>query len=91
MPDSQYVKDNRWNDDGVAFLYLSYDNMNCGEIKQAKRNCLEEIRARDGEELSACRFKAVHRKTQILDLLFGGIGYDEQVGKLNALESVYKD
>ena len=26
MPDPKYCKDNRWNDDGKAYLYLSYDN-----------------------------------------------------------------
>lgn len=93
LPDPQYTKDNRWNDDGVAFLYLSYDNdnLNCGEIKQAQRTCFEEIRAKDGEELSVCRFKAVHRKIKILDLSLDGIDYDEQLGKLNNLESIYKN
>lgn len=93
LPNPQYVKDNRWNDDGVAFLYLAYDNdnLNCGNIKQVKRTCFEEIRAKDGEELSVCRFKAVHRRTKILDLSFDGIDYDEQVGKLNALEPIYKN
>ena len=93
LPDSEHVKDNRWNDDGIPFLYLSYDNdnKNCGEIKQAKRTCFEEIRAVDGEELSVCRFKAVHRRTKILDLSFDGIDYDEQVSKLNGLEPVYKN
>lgn len=93
LPNPLYVKDNRWNDDGVAFLYLSYDNdnKNYGDIKQAKRTCFEEIRAIDGEELSVCRFKAVHRRTKILDLSFDGIDYDEQVSKLNDLEPVYKN
>lgn len=93
LPDSEHAKDNRWNDDGIPFLYLSYDNDNkdCGEIKQAKRTCFEEIRAVDGEELSVCRFKTVHRRTKILDLSFDGIDYDEHVSKLNDLEPVYKD
>lgn len=93
LPDPKYAKDNRWNDDGVAFLYLSYDNdsLNCGEIKQAKKTCFEEIRAKDGEELSVCKFKAVHRKIKILDLSFDGIDYDEQLDKLNDLELVYKN
>ena len=45
MPDPAYCHDNRWNDDGVAYLYLSYDNENkeCQGIKQAKKTCFEEF------------------------------------------------
>lgn len=92
LPDPQYAKDNRWNDDNVAFLYLAYDNEDlcCGDIKQVKKTCFEEIRAQNGEELSVCRFKPVHRRIKILDLSFDEIDYDEHLDKLNYLERDYE-
>lgn len=93
MPDPLYCHDNRWNDDGVAFLYLSYDNegKQYQNINWAQKTCFEEIRAEDGEQLSVCKFKVVHRRVKILDLSFDGIDYDAQVGELNGLEKIYKE
>jgi hypothetical protein len=93
MPDPKYCHDNRWNDDGVAFLYLSYDNEGIvyQNIKQAQKTCFEELRAEEGEELSVCRFKVVHKRIKILDLSFDGIDYEKELGKLNEIEKVYKD
>lgn len=93
MPDPKWCHDNRWNDDGVAFLYLAYDNENveCQNIKRAQRTCFEEIRAKDGEQLAVCKFKALHKKVKILDLSYDGIDYDEQLGELDESENDYKE
>ncbi len=84
MPDPEYCKDNCWNDDGVAFLYLSYDNdgRKCQNLQVAQKTCFEELRAREGERLSVCEFKALHRRVKILDLSFDGIDFDEQLMEL---------
>lgn len=93
MPDPAYCHDNRWNDDGVAYLYLSYDNENkeCQGIKQAKKTCFEELRGKEGEQLSVCKFKAIHKRVKILDLSYDGIDYEEQLQELGTSEENYKD
>ena len=93
MPDPAYCHDNRWNDDGVAYLYLSYDNENkeCQGIKQAKKTCFEDLRGKEGEQLSVCKFKAIHKRVKILDLSYDGIDYEEQLQELGTSEENYKD
>lgn len=93
IPDPAYCHDNRWNDDGVAYLYLSYDNENkeCQGIKQAKKTCFEELRGKEGEQLSVCKFKAIHKRVKILDLSYDGIDYEEQLQELGTSEENYKE
>ena len=93
MPDPKYCKDNRWNDDGVAFLYLSYDNdgRKCQNLELAQKTCFEEIRAREGDRLSVCKFKALHRRVKILDLSFDGIDFDEQLMELERSKDDYEE
>lgn len=93
MPDPKYCYDNRWNDDGVAFLYLSYDNENqtCQGIHRAQKTCFEEIRAKDGQEIAICRFRSVHNRIKILDLSFDDIDYEKEIGQLDELEVASKE
>lgn len=93
IPDPAYCHDNRWNDDGVAFLYLSYDNecQDYQKIKLAQKTCFEEVRAKNGEQLSVCKFKAVHKRVKILDLSYDGIDYDEQLEELEESGHDYKE
>ena len=93
MPDPAFCHDNRWNDDGVTFLYLAYDDegMDYQNIKLAQKTCFEELRAKEGQALSVCKFKAVHRRIKILDLSFDGIDYEGELEGLNKLEITYKD
>ena len=93
MPDPKYCRDNRWNDDGVAFLYLSYDNENqkCENVFRAQRTCFEEIRAKDGEEIAVCRFQYLHNRIKILDLSYDDIDYDKEIGQLEELSIASQD
>lgn len=93
MPNPAFCHDNRWNDDGVAFLYLAYDDqgMDYQNIKLAQKTCFEELRAKEGQTLAVCKFKAVHRRIKILDLSFDGIDYEGELEGLNKLETTYKD
>lgn len=93
MPEPKYCHDNRWNDDEVAFLYLSYDNdgKEHQNIKLAKKTCFEELRAKNGEQLSVCKFKVRHKRVKILDLSYDGIDYDEQLEELTESEYDYKE
>ena len=93
MPDPLYCHNNRWNEDGIAYLYLSYDNegVMCQNILQSKRTCFEEIRAKDGEKIAICKFKPLHRSVKILDLSYDGINYDEEITKFNCFEIDYKE
>lgn len=93
MPDPKHCKDNRWNDDGVAFLYLSYDNdgRKCQNLEIAQKTCFEEIRAKKGERVAVCKFKALHRRVKILDLSFDGIDFDEQLMELERYKDDYEE
>ena len=93
IPDPAYCHDTRWNEDGEAFLYLAYDNegQECQNIKLAQKTCFEELRAKNGEQLSVCKFKVVHKRVKILDLSYDGIDYDEQLEELTESEHDYKE
>lgn len=93
MPDPKYTRDNRWNDDGVAFLYLAYDNddLDYQKMKLTQKTCFEEIRAEDGEQISVCKFRMTHRRCKILDLSYDDIDYDEQIQKLKEPEIDWKE
>lgn len=71
IPDEKYVKDNRWNPDGVAYLYLacgddneSYD----GTVNMVEKTCFEEIRLKDGSEVAVCEFIPVKKEAKIINL-----------------------
>ena len=93
IPNPAYCHDTRWNEDGEAFLYLAYDNegQDCQNIKLAQKTCFEELRAKNGEQLSVCKFKVVHKRVKILDLSYDGIDYDEQLKELTESEHDYKE
>ena len=85
MPDPDYCKDNRWNDDGVAFLYLAYDNedMNYQNITLAEKTCFEECRLVDGTEVAVCQFEPVNDSAKILYLAYQDVDYDALLADLN--------
>lgn len=85
MPDPDYCKDNRWNDDGVAFLYLAYDDedMNYQNITLAEKTCFEECRLVDGTEIAVCQFKSVNDSAKILYLAYQDIDYGKLLDNLN--------
>lgn len=77
IPNEHYVKDNRWNPDGVAYLYLacgdadeSYD----GIVNMVQKTCFEEIRLKDGSEVAICQFKAIKEDAKIINLCYEGVG-----------------
>ena len=65
IPKSEYCKNNRWNPDGVEFLYLGcdYKRSNQNFINSPKKTCCEEIRLKKGEDVTVCRFKWTNAKT----------------------------
>ena len=63
----------------------------CQGIKQAKKTCFEELRGKEGEQLSVCKFKAIHKRVKILDLSYDGIDYEEQLQELGTSEENYKE
>ncbi len=71
----------------TALLFGAYYQ----NIKLAQKTCFEELRAKEGQVLSVCKFKAVHRRIKILDLSFDGIDYEGELKGLNKLEITYKD
>lgn len=72
IPVPEYAKDNRWNDDGIANLYLSYDNEDkkYKNIKMAQRTCFSELKLQNEADVVICEFKALRRKAKILDLSY---------------------
>lgn len=81
IPKEEYVKNkNRWNPEGVAFIYLGFDE----EIKQydevinfIEKTCFEELRLKEDEYVSVCKFKPVKIDSKIINLCYEDISYDE--------------
>lgn len=75
IPNEKYVKDNRWNPDGLAYLYLA-----CGDdttmydetINNVQKTCFEEIRLSEGNEVAICQFKPMKKHAKIIDLCYEG-------------------
>lgn len=73
LPDERYVKNNRWNPDGIAYLYLSCDDKFQtfdGVVNMAQKTCFEEIRLVDGSEVAVCQFKPLKKDAKIIDLCY---------------------
>lgn len=70
IPKSEYCKNNRWNPDGVEFLYLGcdYKRSNQNFINSPKKTCCEEIRLKKGEDVTLCRFKWTNANSKLLNL-----------------------
>ena len=73
IPNELYTKGNRWNPDGVAYLYLScedvhkpYDEV----VNMAQKTCFEEIRLTDGNEVAICQFNPLKKDAKIIDLCY---------------------
>jgi hypothetical protein len=76
VPNEQYVKDNRWNPDGVAYLYLACGDANesyDGIVNMVQKTSFEEVRLKDGSEVAICQFKPIMKDAKIIDLCFEGI------------------
>lgn len=81
IPKDEYVKNkNRWNPEGVAFMYLGLDE----EVKQydkvinfIEKTCFEELRLKKDEYVSICKFKPVKSEGKIINLCYEDISYKE--------------
>lgn len=85
MPNPDYCKDNRWNDDGVSFLYLAYDNedMVYQNIKVGEKTCFEECRTIEGTEIAICKFISKNDSAKIMYLAYQDVDYDLLLSELN--------
>lgn len=79
MPDPKYCKNNRWNDDGVAYLYLAYDaeNMIYRGINMAEKTCFEECRLKENRSVAICQFRPKKTDARIMYLAYQDIDYDK--------------
>lgn len=67
------------------------DEEKCQNLERAQKTCFEEVRAKEGEMLSVCKFKVLHRRVKILDLSFDGIDFDEQLMELERFKDDYEE
>lgn len=75
IPDKAYTKKNRWNPDGVAYLYLACgdtDEVYEDSISVIQKTCFEEIRLKDKQEVAICKFKSINKKAKIINLCYEG-------------------
>ncbi len=75
IPNEQYVKDNRWNPDGVSYLYLSCEDAHKPfdeVVNMAQKTCFEEIRLVEGSAVAICQFKPLKKDAKIIDLCYEG-------------------
>lgn len=73
IPNELYTKGNRWNPDGVAYLYLSCEDVHepfDEVVNMAQKTCFEEIRLTDGNEVAICQFKPLKKDAKIIDLCY---------------------
>ncbi len=79
VPKEEYCKKNRWNPDGVAFLYLGFANENIDrqDINIAKRTCFEESRTKDGDYVTVCEFAPTITSGKIINLCYELTSYSE--------------
>lgn len=93
IPKEEFVRDkNRWNPEGVDFLYLGYGDKleNFGRtINIIEKTCFEELRLKKGEDVTVCRFEAKNKDAKIINLCYEDISLDEieseQQGFINDL------
>ena len=93
IPDERFVKDNRWNPDGVAYLYMacgdsteSYD----GTVNMVQKTCFEEIRLSDGMDVAVCEFIALKKSIKIIDLCYEGVDLSQLSRELQVPPSNYQ-
>lgn len=75
IPDKAHTKDNRWNPDGVAYLYLACgdtDEVYKDSISVIQKTSFEEIRLKDKQEVAICKFKSINKKAKIINLCYEG-------------------
>lgn len=73
IPNELYTKGNRWNPDGVAYLYLSCEDVHNSYdevVNMAQKTCFEEIRLTDGNEVAICQFNPLKKDAKIIDLCY---------------------
>lgn len=70
LPKSEFCKNNRWNPDGIEFLYLGcdYSLPRKESINRPQKTCCEEIRLKTGEDVTLCRFKWTNQNSKLLNL-----------------------
>lgn len=70
IPKSEFCKNNRWNPDGIEFLYLGcdYSQPKKDFINSPQKTCCEEIRLKTGEDVTLCRFKWTNPNSKLLNL-----------------------
>jgi hypothetical protein len=94
IPDERYTKDNRWNPDGIAYLYLA-----CGDSKKpydstvnmVQKTCFEEVRLTDGSEVAICQFKPIKKDAKIIDLCYEGINFSKISRELKVPPKEYSE
>lgn len=85
IPKSEYCRNNRWNPDGIEFLYLGCDykcstNENMNIIQ---RTCCEELRIKKGQDVTLCRFKYTNPEAKLLNLCIDDTYVNEELRKLD--------
>ena len=68
IPNDKFAGFNRWNPGGRAFLYLGYAESECSsKILNSIETCCEELRMKNGEIVTICRFKTIKKNGKLLD------------------------
>lgn len=68
IPKDEFAGFNRWNPKEKAFLYLGYaESESASKIKNSIVTCCEELRMKNGEIVTICRFKTAKKNGELLD------------------------
>ncbi|MCZ0703022.1 hypothetical protein J2T56_001263 [Natronobacillus azotifigens] len=81
VPKEEFVRGmNRWNPPGVAYLYLSYGDEivdYSDSINTIEKTCFEELRLKQEEYVSSCKFYPENKNAKVLNLCYEDITFED--------------
>lgn len=81
IPREEFVRgNNRWNPQGVAYLYLGYDDeiVEYNEsITTIEKTCFEELRLKQWEEVSTCKFYPLNKNAKIINFCYEDMAFED--------------
>ena len=81
VPTKAHSNSNRWSFDGEDCLYLGYDkelNKYDDTINYIEKTCCEEVRLKNGEEITICSFNPSNKgNKKLINLCYDDLKYEE--------------
>lgn len=88
FPNDDFADRNRWNHPNMAYLYVGYDenNASLAQIDNIKKTCFEEIRLKDKQYATLCKFK-ITSNCKLLNLYIDSSSVDQVAEELDSFSN----